>query len=558
MRAARPILLFILTLVARQAARAQLLTENPLFPVDVSSVTITVDCSLGNQGLMGYAATGDVYVHVGLITSASTSSSDWRYVPFTWGTTNAAAHAVPVATNKYQYTISNIRSFFGVPAGEKILKIAVLFRNGNGSLKQANSDGSDMYLPVYDGTLASRYLLPPFQPTYIPIPQPIIKSVGDSLTVEYAASQAVNLGLYFNGTRVDTVINQDSVQTVLHLSTPGNQQVIATANDGTAVRADTLSFYVAAVTTLASPPAGTKEGINYLPGDTSVILLLFAPHKSKILVVGDFSNWTQQTAYQMNETPDSNYFWLRIDHLHPNTEYAYQYVIDDSIVVADYNTEKVLDKNVDPGIPAATYPGLRAFPANAPGSLASVIRTAKPAYTWQVTNFQRPPIANLRIYELLVRDFTAAGNWQGLIDTLGYLSTATASPTALCPAPIRRSARISPAAPVATVSPATPRKPVLTSTIWSASCANSKPRAASSRARFSSRRPSERGLEFSTMDRPLRRWTRLKPCWRATAFASTHCAFAPSHLRQRSPSSSATMSGYLSSSRTATPRCAPC
>src|SRR5258708_1573631 len=297
MRAARPILLFILALGARQAATAQLLTENPLFPVDVSTLTITVDCSLGNQGLMGYAATGDVYVHVGLITSASTSSADWRYVPFTWGTTNPTAHAVPVAPNKYQYTISNIRSFFGVPAGEKILKIAILFRNGNGSLKQANSDGSDMYLPVFDGTLASRYLLPPFQPTYIPIPQPIIKSVGDSLTVEYAASQAVNLGLYFNGTRVDTVINQDSVQTVLHLTTSGNQQVIATANDGTTLRADTLSFYVAATTNLASPPAGTTEGINSLPGGTSLILLLFAPHTNKILLVGAFTSCPHQSAY---------------------------------------------------------------------------------------------------------------------------------------------------------------------------------------------------------------------------------------------------------------------
>jgi len=421
MRAARTIFLFILTLVARQTTMAQLLTESPLFPVDTSPITITVDCSLGNQGLMGYAATGDVYVHVGVITCASTGSSDWRYVPFTWGTTDPAAHASPVAPGKYQYTISNIRSFFGVPAGEKILEIAILFRNGNGSLKQANSDGSDMYIPVYDGTLAGRYLLPAFQPTYRPIPQPIIKSVGDSLTVGYAASQAVDLGLYFNGTRVDTAHGRDSLETVLHLGTPGNQQIIATANNGTTVHTDTLSFFVAATTTLASAPPGTKEGINYLPGDTSVILMLFAPHKGKILVVGDFNNWTLQPAWQMKETPDSNYFWLRIDGLHPNTEYAYQYVIDDSIIVADYNTEKVLDRNVDPGISAATYPGLRTFPPNATGSLASVIRTARPAYAWQVTNFQRPAIANLRIYELLVRDFTAAGNWQGLIDTLGYL-----------------------------------------------------------------------------------------------------------------------------------------
>jgi glycosidase len=95
--------------------------------------------------------------------------------------------------------------------------------------------------------------------------------------------------------------------------------------------------------------------------------------------------------------------------------------MDDTIVVADYNTGKVLDKNVDPGIPSSTYPGLKTFPSGASGSLAGIIQTAQRAYNWQVTNFKRPAKQSLMIYELWLADFTTKGNWQGLIDTLGYL-----------------------------------------------------------------------------------------------------------------------------------------
>ena len=143
--------------------------------------------------------------------------------------------------------------------------------------------------------------------------------------------------------------------------------------------------------------------------------------KSRIMVVGDFNNWTQAANYQMNMTPDSLRFWLRITGLTPGVEYAYQYIIDGSLTVADYNTEKILDKANDPYIPSATYPNLKPFPANATGNIVSVLQTAKPAYNWQVTNFSRPDKRNLIIYELLARDFVATHNYQTLIDTLSYL-----------------------------------------------------------------------------------------------------------------------------------------
>jgi 1,4-alpha-glucan branching enzyme len=406
-----------------EGLRAQLLTISPAFPKDTSSVSIIVDCTKGNQGLLNYANTSDVYVHVGVITNLSTSNSDWRYVPFTWGTTNAAANATSLGNNRYQYTINNIRNFFAVPSGEIILKVAILFRSGNGNIKQANTDGSDMYVNVYSGSLATQFIQPAFQPTFMPIPESITKVVGDSLSVNYITNKSAHLSLYFNGARIDSLDNTDSIKHTVHILTAGNQQIIGMANDDTTKKPDTLNFYVGGSTNFASLPSGAKEGINYLPGDTSVILVLFAPHKNKIVVVGDFNNWAQQTNFQMNETPDSNYFWIQINGLAAGTEYAYQYVIDDTLTLADYNTEKVLDKNVDPSISSTTYPNLKVFPSQASGTLAAIIRTAKPQYNWQVTNFQRPEKNNLRIYELLVRDFTAAGNWQTLMDTLSYLKT---------------------------------------------------------------------------------------------------------------------------------------
>lgn len=416
-------ILWATVLLIGTVARAQLLTATPVFPGDTSSLVIVVDCSKGNQGLLNNPNTGDVYVHTGVITDVSTGPSDWRYVKFNqnFNQPNAALAATYLGNNKYAFTIPGIRSYYGVPAGEKILRIAILFRNGAGSLVQRNSDGGDMYMTVYDGALAARFVLPAYQPKYIPVPEPINKGVGDLVPVKYVVNKIAVCALFFNGTQVLSAGSADSLETVLTITGPGNQQVIAIANDGTNSRADTINFFVSGAVNIAPLPAGVKEGINYPAGDTSVILVLFAPRKHKIVAVGDFSDWNQQTGYQMNETPDSNYFWLKIGGLTPGTEYAYQYVVDDTLTLADYNTEKVLDKNVDPGIAATTYPGLKTFPAKASGSLAGVFQTAKPAYAWQAGNFQRPDKKGLVIYELLIRDFTSMGNWQGLIDTLSYL-----------------------------------------------------------------------------------------------------------------------------------------
>src|ERR1700761_4111129 len=185
------ILLFLGGLLAiAQGAKGQLLTLSPQFPADTSTVTITVDCSKGNQGLYNYTPSTDVYVHIGVITNLSANTSDWRYAPFTWGTANPAAQATSLGNNKYSYTIHDIRAFFGVPAGETIQAVAILFRNGTGALAQRNADGSDMFVTVYpEGAFTGQFTRPPFQPYFHPIPEPITKSVGDTLPVTFLTSK---------------------------------------------------------------------------------------------------------------------------------------------------------------------------------------------------------------------------------------------------------------------------------------------------------------------------------------------------------------------------------
>lgn len=410
-------------------ASAQLLSWTPQVPQETDPITITVDATKGNAGLAGH--TGPVFVHVGAITNLSTGPSNWLHVPFTWGSTEAAAQAVPAGTNKWSYTISNPRTFFNLAAGEQLQYIAILFRAGNCSncAAQRNTDGSDMYVPMFNNGLAIRITAPFRQPKFVPEPEPMNKIVGDQLSIQAAANLAADLKLYLNGTLIQSASNATSITANPVLSVNGNNTIIAEADNGSLVKRDTLQFFVAPAATIAPLPAGVREGINYGADPTKVTLVLKAPMKNRVAVIGEFpgNNWTEQTLYVMNKTPDGIYWWLEITGLTAGTEYAYQYLVDGSLKIADPYTEKILDPYIgennqshDQNISAATYPNLRAYPAGQTG-IVSLLQTAAPQYSWSTSSYNRPDKRGLIVYELLLRDFVAAHNWKTLQDSLDYL-----------------------------------------------------------------------------------------------------------------------------------------
>ena len=155
----RQILLFILFFWVYNSVSAQLITTNPSFLRESSTnVEIIMDANYGNKAMVNYPQPTDIYVHIGVITNKSTNFTDWKYVKFTWGTTNAAAQCTSLGNGKWKYTITqDLRSFFNITdPTETIQKVSILFRNGLGVVVQRNADGSDLYIPVYPAGLQVR------------------------------------------------------------------------------------------------------------------------------------------------------------------------------------------------------------------------------------------------------------------------------------------------------------------------------------------------------------------------------------------------------------------
>ena len=410
----------ILTLVTS----AQLLSWSPEFIKEVSTpIEITCDATLGNLGIKDYTPTTGIYVHIGAITTLSTSSSDWKYAPFTWGTTNSLANATYLGNNKWKFTITGgLRTFFNMTnPSEKIIRLAILFRNATGSQVLRNADGGDMYVPVYDTDLYTRIDNPLRKPTYILSTETITKNVNDNVAITAKASASSTMKLYFNGTLLSTTASVTTVSANPLITTAGSQIIVSEANNGVTTVYDTVRFYVASPVTIAPLPTGVTEGINYETDPTVATLVLYAPNKTNITVIGDFNNWTELSNYQMNRTADGKYFWIKLTGLTSGVEYAYQYVIDGALKVADYNCEKVLDPWNDQYISATTYPNLKAYPVNKTTGIVSILQTNKPVFNWQYP-ITKPNKKNLVIYEMLLRDFLTNHDFKTLKDSINYLA----------------------------------------------------------------------------------------------------------------------------------------
>ncbi len=120
--------IFLITLLVR----SQVVTTLPAAFIESDLVTLTFDATQGDAGLKDY--TGDVYAHIGVITNLSSSNSDWKYVKAAWSSNTAACLCVRQSTNTFTLSLSpNLRDYFGVPQGETIYKLALVFRSSDGT-----------------------------------------------------------------------------------------------------------------------------------------------------------------------------------------------------------------------------------------------------------------------------------------------------------------------------------------------------------------------------------------------------------------------------------------
>ena len=391
--------------------KAQILEFNPAFPNINDVVTITYDATQGNAALVGQS---QIYCHAGLITSTSTSPTNWQFVQGNWGTADPQVAMTNIGNNKHTITI-DIDQFYGFPAGTNVLQFAFVFRTANGSIVGRDTDGSDIYYdmyPVNAGLLAS-FFNPSAGATL---------DVNEQLPIEAAANQTATLTLKQDGVVLQTLSNANQLNYTLTATQAGTHLLEFVADNGTTQVVDSTYFTVNPIVVPINPPyTGLKNGINYI-NDTTVVLQLHAPQKEHIYVIGDFNNWLPTTNYHMNLATNMNSWWIEISGLTPGQKYGYQYFIDGSLRLADPMSPLILDPNNDASIDAQTYPNPHPYPTGLTTGFVTIMQPGANPYNWANTNFVAPAKKDLVIYELLPRDFVAKHNYQTLIDTLDYLS----------------------------------------------------------------------------------------------------------------------------------------
>ncbi len=418
-------LFFSLVALISTTVNAQVVSFEPNFATQYDSVTIYFDATQGNGALAGFS--GRVFLHTGVITSESSSGSDWKYVPAGWESYPANLEAEQVSENRWKFTYApDIRTFFGITGTtEEVLEIAMLFK-GTRTLSGAplsvgrDKGNSDIFVELSTGGVEVRFVKPANELRLI--------KESDSLQIIGLGSVttgSLQLSLYED----EQLVEQTTNDTIAYMFRPSKSQeevvfsLIADNGEGLSDTTKTMVI-VRADQHINNPrPAATRDGINYL-SNNSVRLSLFAPYKEFVYVLGDFNDWSPSADYLMHKEihgADSTWFWLEIEDLLPGQEYAFQYLVDGDLRIADPYSELTLHPEDDPYIPSSIYQDIPVYPYGKTSFSVGVLQPGADEYNWNVTNYERPKIKDLVIYELLIRDFLSKHSYQTLIDTLDYL-----------------------------------------------------------------------------------------------------------------------------------------
>lgn len=404
-----PFIFFLTSIAFLQATLiAQVVVSTPELPTDNVAVKITFDATKGNAGLKDF--TGDVYAHTGVITDKSTSNSDWKYVKTSWGTNTPETKLNRVSANIYEINITpNIRSYYGVPASEKILKMAFVFRSADSKKEGKDVGNKDIFADVYE----DKFLVDITSPSVS-----LVSELNSSIQVNAVATKKASISLWLNNELVKSLSDTVRINEAITFSNPGDYWVKVTGTYNTEKSADSVFISIYSNPEVAAIPAGMRDGINYVD-DQTVTLVFYAPYKKAVHLIGDFNNWLPQNNYLMKK--DGDRFWFTLSNLTPKKEYIFQYMIDGNIRVADPYAEKISDPYDDRFIPSTTYPGLIAYPTDKTNERASVLQTAQTSYVWQNTSYTIPSKKELVIYELHIRDFTTEGTIKAAKEKLPYL-----------------------------------------------------------------------------------------------------------------------------------------
>lgn len=398
----------ILFLLVTLLSYSQIITTNPaILTQESGAIEVIFDASLGAGGLNNYAGT-DVYAHTGVFTQGT---SGWQHAP-TWLDNSPKYKLVSMGSNKWKLSITpNMATYYNLAPTEKVTKLAFVFRNGDGTKEGKGTGNTDLFVDVVQTGLNIAFTNPTTDQAI---------AVGTSINISFATTSVADLNLKINGSNVSSNPSATTLSYSYTFANTTEYTLIAEATANSVTVRDTVEICVPAPVTNLARPAGTIEGINYID-NTSATLVMYAPGKSNVFLIGEFNNWLQKNAYQLKK--DGNYWWITLTGLTPGKIYAYQYLVDGTLRVSDAYSELVLDPWNDKYIndKYAIYPNLKAYPVGKTDGIVATLQTAKTTYQWEVPTFQMPNRESMVIYELLLRDFTVEKSLEAALTKLDYL-----------------------------------------------------------------------------------------------------------------------------------------
>lgn len=398
------ILSFLLFSAIIHSTFAQTPSISPEFFSASDEITITYDVT-GTE----LAGLSEAYIWMWLPDKSIDAPSNINPADSDPDGTAQAKFTKTTVDGKTLFTITMVLADFYNQDASEITEIGMLLKGNDWSDGQSSdfiteiSDGFTVRLESPEGNFA-------------------FYNSGEQIPIRLITSEAADLQFFVDGVLEESANNTQEFTTTHNVIDDGNtHQLTFSATNGTETEEINYSYSTTPVVTEQPTPMGAIPGINY-NSETSVTLVLVAPNKENVFVIGEFNNWSLDADYLMFK--DGDQFWITIDNLTPGQEYQFQYLVDGEIRIHDPYTEKIGSEFDDPEIIAdGRYPNLKPYPNGQTSEAVGYIQTNKPQFDWSDEGFVKPEKEDLVIYELLVRDFTDLRTFDAVTERLDYLES---------------------------------------------------------------------------------------------------------------------------------------
>jgi len=395
------LLLFIaMAWLALTGVKAEVFTTSPI-PLQQSSQNVKIIFNAQESGVAGLISASELYAHIGVCPVGTT---DWTHVKTDWNENTPANKFVKNSSGLWELNIGDINTYFGLAAGEKIGKIAVIARTPNGSAQT-----KDYFLDIAEEGFAINF-------TYNT--ENLVISAPTSITFTLSATQASNLSIKVDGNVIAQANNSTTLSKAYNFSEQGKfYEVTATATNGSQTLSEKVTVAYPTASAQANYPGGVPKMGAVKQSDGSVIFCLAAPLKKSVILIPSWDNYQTLNSNVM-KYQDYNgyrYFWTQVKGLKDNVYYPYYYLVDGIYKVADPCAKLMLDCYSDKWMPDVWGEEMPKYPYDKfDNVMLAVYRGDIDNYNWDdaTKNFKVPNQTSMVVYELLLRDFTGDGSDQ--------------------------------------------------------------------------------------------------------------------------------------------------